>query len=137
MRAASRSFLLVPILLGACATPPPATIATGPDPMRVREIVANAASQVKRCYRPPRLNRAARRISTIVEVHFSVDGRLTQPPTVTGQQGVLPETRFEATLLAQAALDAVSRCAPLTLPPEYHAGGWDVFELTFGFAAVG
>lgn len=134
---------LPPVVLfvfGACsAVPsvPPVPQVAGPDPAAVRQVVASAAAQVKRCYRVPRIARAARRVTTVIEVHFGPDGMLDRVPEIVSQAGVVPETRFDAQLLAQAAMTAVQRCAPLSLPPEYHAGGWDAFELTFGFAAIG
>jgi hypothetical protein len=33
--------------------------------------------------------------------------------------------------MAQAAIGAVMRCAPLTLPPALYDNGWAEFDLTF------
>jgi len=117
--------------------PQPTVRPSGPDPETVRQVVMSAAQQVRRCYRPPRLTRRARGIATSISVRYAIDGRLAQPPALLRQDGVTPDLRLEAAQLAQAAIEAITRCTPLALPQESHAGGWDEFELTFGFAAVG
>ena len=103
----------------------------GPDPRFVARATASAANQVKRCYRSPRLSRDARQITTRIRVRYTPTGELAQMPVVVNQFGVTPANRHYAAMMAQAAIGAVVGCAPLRLPPELHAGGWDEFELTF------
>lgn len=123
------------LLLGGCAaaTAPQAALTpapTGPDPV-VAGIVARAASQVRPCYRSPRVPRAARQIITMLGVAYTMDGQIAAQPVVVRQIGITPETEPYADDMAQAAIVAVMRCAPLKLPSEYYSGGWDEFVLTF------
>src|SRR3546814_19240648 len=57
----------------------------------VASFVAGAAEQVKRCYRSPRVSRAARRITTRLLVRYTSDGMLAGLPVVLSQEGVTPE----------------------------------------------
>jgi hypothetical protein len=103
----------------------------GPDPRAVAEVAATAASQVRRCYRQPRIRHEGRRIVTRLLVRFAPDGSLVELPSVLEQHGVTPSSRAHAAAMAEAASLAVIRCAPVRLPPELHRGGWDVLQLTF------
>ena len=104
-------------------------------PPSVASLVAGAAEQVKRCYRSPRVSRAARRITTRLLVRYTSDGMLAGLPVVLSQEGVTPEASPFADAMAEAAILAVIRCTPLRLPPERYTGGWDEFELTFSLGA--
>ena len=97
----------------------------------VARAIANAADQVKRCYRSPTLSSDALQIVTRLRVRYTIDGVLAQPPVVVAQTGVTPSNRHHAGKMAQAAMSAIFRCSPLRLPPELYEGGWDEFELTF------
>lgn len=125
------------LVLGACATPPPMAVAPAPDRAAILRATQRAADQVKRCYRHPKVSRAARMIATTLHVRYAVDGMLIGLPEVVGQSGVTDETAVQASLMAEAARLAVIRCQPISLPPELYQRGWDDFELTFrpaGFA---
>ena len=124
--------LLLIALLAACVPPPiGAQHRGGPDPRLVARVTTSAASQVKRCYRAPRLNREARQISTRLRVRFTPDGQLADVPVLLSQGGITPSNRVHAPAMAEAAMVAVVRCAPLSLPPELYQAGWDEFDLTF------
>lgn len=100
-------------------------------------VIAMAADQVRRCYRPPpRLDRGARGIVTRLRVAYAPDGALAELPSLVEQNGVTDENRASATPLAEAAALAVVRCAPLRLPPEQYSGGWNSFVLTFSYKAI-
>ena len=105
-------------------------MAVGPDPV-VADVVARAANQVRPCYRSPRVPRAARQTSTVLGGSYTLDGQVAAQPVVVRQIGVTPETAPYADDMAEAAIVAVMRCAPLKLPTEYYSGGWDMFVLTF------
>jgi len=90
-----------------------------------------AANQVKRCYRHPKVIRAARMIATTLRVRYAGDGRLIGLPQVARQSGVTPENAAQAGRMAEAASLAVLRCQPISLPADLHGNGWDEFELTF------
>lgn len=97
----------------------------------VRPMLASAASQVKRCYRAPRTSHAGRQIITTVRVRMTSEGFPDGPPRVVSQYGVTSTNSAFAERMAQAAIVAIVRCAPLRLPAELYQGGWQEFELTF------
>jgi hypothetical protein len=115
------------LLLTACAHGREA----GPDPVAVRGAIAIAAERVQRCYRAPRVPFEAKQIVTRVRVRFNADGQPIGLPVLVSQESVTPSARPWANAVAQAAIAAVLRCAPLRLPVEVHRGGWDTFDLTF------
>lgn len=135
--------LLAAMLAVGCAQPWPAPF--GPrgsiriepvgtvrlDPRRLAEVLADAAAQVRRCYRVPRVGRTGRSVVTRLRVRFSPDGTLAAPPALLFQTGVTQATRRVAGEMAEAARLAIVHCAPLQLPPDAYRGGWDVFDLTF------
>ena len=110
---------------------PGAAEPAGPDPQLVAAVIGRAADQVRRCYRSPRVPHEARQIVTVLLVRYGADGMLTATPQIAAQRGIGPDTLPYAAAMAQAAIAAVMRCVPLSLPTEYHGGGWDEFELTF------
>ena len=115
------------LLLAACVHRP----ADGPDPAAVRSAIAEAAERVQRCYRAPRVPFEAKQIVTRLRVRFNADGQPAGLPMLVSQESVTPSARPWADAVAQAAIAAVLRCAPLRLPAEVHRGGWDDFDLTF------
>jgi len=127
--------MLTVLVLAGCATAPrPET--PGPDRRLVAKAVSMAAAQIQRCYRTPRIPREGRQITIVLKVSYSIDGMLTGLPELIAQRGVTPENQLYATRMREAATLAVIRCVPLSLPPELHQGGWDMFELTFSPRAV-
>jgi hypothetical protein len=106
------------------------------DRERVLAAIESAASQIKRCYRHPRIPSSGRRIATRLRLHFSPDGSLTGIPTVVDQSGVTEDNRAFAGRMAEAASQAVMRCLPVKLPPDLYAGGWDEMDLTFSPAML-
>ena len=99
--------------------------------LEVEQALQSAARQVHRCYRAPRVSSAGRQIVTRLRVRLTPDGALAGLPVLVGQSGVTPSNRTSAGPMAEAAIAAVMRCAPLRLPPDLHARGWSAFELTF------
>ena len=92
--------------------------------------LASAATQVRRCYRAPRVSTRGRQIITRLRVRLTPEGELIGLPRLIWQSGVTSDNATAARPMAEAAIAAVLRCAPLRLPPELHAG-WRVFDLTF------
>jgi hypothetical protein len=90
-----------------------------------------AAIQVRRCYRSPRIATSGRQIVTRVRVRFSGDGQLAQLPIVVAQEGVTAANRAYAGRMAEAAIGAVMRCAPLNLPAGIPQTRSLSFDLTF------
>jgi hypothetical protein len=127
--------------LAGCAAPQPtatpalpiaaAKVRPGIPPQVVAQLTASAARQVKRCYRSPKLGRDARQISTRLRVYYAPDGQLTTLPVLLSQQGVTEANRAAAAAMAEAAMLAVIKCSPISLPREHYQAGWDEFDLTF------
>jgi hypothetical protein len=93
----------------------------------------DASSQVKRCYRSPRVATAAKQISTRLRVIYAPDGTLASVPVVIEQSGVTAANQSYAARMAEAAGLAVMRCAPLRLPPDE---GASVVVLEYIFSPV-
>lgn len=118
--------LLCTFACAGCATSGGADIGAMAGPA-----LASAASQVKRCYRTPRVSFAGRQIVTTLRVRMTPEGFPDGLPTIVAQQGVTPDNRAFAARMGEAAIGAVVRCAPLRLPAELYQQGWDEIELTF------
>lgn len=125
--------MLIALLAAGCTTPRVAQV----DPRLMRKATADAAAQVKRCYRTPKVLGEAKRITTRLQVRYAADGTLLGLPTVIGQTGVTPSNQLFADEMAEAAIASVVRCSPLKLPPELYQIGWNSFELTFSPALRG
>jgi hypothetical protein len=119
-------FIAVSLLAG-CSTSRFAQV----DPVLVKRVTAEAAAQVKRCYRAPKVLGEGKRIATRLHVRYAPDGSLVGLPTVIAQSGVTPSNQLFADEMAEAAIVSVMRCSPLKLPPELYRIGWNSFELTF------
>jgi hypothetical protein len=115
------------LLAGCASVSQPGT----PDPALVDALAQQAADHVKRCYRSPKVGHEVRQIVTRLRVRFAPDGSLAGLPEVLAQHGVTPASRPFAPRMAAAATMAIVRCAPIRLPPEAHAGGWEELEITF------
>jgi len=128
----TRLLLLPALLLGGCVSQqaryrPPLPLS---HPV-MRAALDSAASQVRRCYRSPRVSTAARQIVTRVRVRVTPDGTLGGIPMVIFQEGVGPGNRAYAERMAQAAIQSVMSCAPLRLPEDVYRGLSVELELTF------
>lgn len=126
----SPAILSAPLLLAGCAAAP----AAAPAPSNKAELsaaISAAATQVRRCYRMPRVASAGKQIVTRLRVRYAPDGTLAGLPELLSQGGVTPSNALYASRMADAARLAVLRCAPLRLPPEFYSEGWSEFELTF------
>jgi hypothetical protein len=130
--------LLLAALVGGCTSMP------GQMPVRpvrhaqvparhsqVEEALRSAAQQVRRCYRAPRVSSGGRAIITRLRIRLTPEGTLAGLPMLLFQSGVTPSNQSHAAPMAEAAIEAVMRCAPLLLPPALYAGGWREFDLTF------
>ena len=119
--------MLLCLILPACVSRPQ------PADMRIVAGAAldSAAAQVKRCYRFPRGSHSGRQIVTVLRIKVTVEGYPDGVPTIVAQHGVTAANRAFAPRMAEAAIGAVVRCAPLRLPAELLQAGWDEIELTF------
>lgn len=132
-----RPLILVALLLGAslvtgCAgLAPPGRAALRADGPLLRATLDMAARQVRRCYRSPRVSSAGRQIVTRLRVRVAPDGTLGDIPWVISQSGVGPQNQAYAERMAQAAIQSVLQCAPLSLPADAYRGAVLEIELTF------
>ena len=108
-----------------------------PNAAAVEAAVSSAAEQIRHCYRSPPVSSRARQIVTRLHLRVTPQGELADLPQIVFQTGVTPETEAYAPTMAQAAIAAVMRCAPLRLPQEVYQGGWDEFDVTFSPRALG
>jgi hypothetical protein len=138
-RRCATTMLLLAALTCGCGTMPeqiPVRHVRHAAPTRVQQAqidaaLRSAAEQVRRCYRAPRVSSAGRLIVTRVRVRLTPDGGLAGLPILLFQRGVTAANQSHAAPMAEAAISAVMRCAPLHLDPELYAGGWREFDLTF------
>jgi hypothetical protein len=126
-------------MLAGCATAPgtsrDARIVTGtrvaaPDP-GWRALLDGAATQVRQCYRGPRVAHVGRQIVTRLRVLVTPEGMIDGRPVVIAQEGVTPLNRHYAERMAEAAIASVLRCAPLSVPPGFAGAERIEFDLTF------
>ena len=125
-----RSFRLLPLLAalaGGCTTMP----GSPANHFEVDQALQSAARQVRRCYRAPRVTSDGRLIITRLRVRLTPEGQLAGLPILLRQTGVTEDNKPYAGRMAEAAIAAVLRCAPLTLPPALYSSGWNEFDLTF------
>jgi len=101
------------------------------DPILVGYVYQQAAAQVRRCYRAPRVPYSARQIVTRLSLSLNSDGTLAGLPAIVSQNGITPDNEAYAGKMAEAASLAVVKCAPLSLPPEHYQALWSRFELVF------
>ena len=120
-----------PAALLALASGCAAQTAAIDDRLLAEPHLASAAAQVRRCYQSPRVSHSGRQIVTTLRLRITDQGYTDGLPVIVGQHGVTAANRAFADRMAQAAIGAVVRCAPLRLPPELYRNGWREFELTF------
>ena len=102
-----------------------------PGQQALNGVGEQAARQIKRCYRTPRVASSGKQISTRLRVRYRPDGGLAGVPQVVWQGGVTPGNQTYAGAMAEAAGLAVMRCVPVSLPPELYSKGWSVLDFTF------
>ena len=130
-----RALLLLLFLAAAGCVRPAMPERLSADPVAVRQAIRDAAAQVKRCSRSPRVASSGKQISTRLLVRYRKNGGLAGLPVVIAQAGVTPDNSAYAGKMAEAAGLAVIRCAPVRLPEDLYETGWSTLELTFSPAA--
>lgn len=129
--------LLLLTALGACTVDSPRPRSVSPslerdqDSLLAESVLSSAAQQVQRCYRAPRVASPGRQITTQLRIRVFPGGDVRGLPVVLNQSGVTPANRAFAQPMAEAAVEAVIRCAPLTLPERVYRYGWVDIFLTF------
>lgn len=130
-------WLLAVLLAAGCAQSEPPPVVQAPVVALPETALAEAARQVQRCYRAPRIASSSRRIVTRLRVRLDTEGQIAGIPVVVLQDGVTPDNQPFAGRMAEAAIEAVIRCAPLRLPEAYYRNGFTEFDLTFSPVARG
>lgn len=128
-RAAGAAFIALASLLAWGCTAVPRAGALGEQALD--SVGQQAARQIKRCYRAPRVASSGKQISTRLRVRYRPDGGLADVPQVVWQGGLTPANQTYAADMAKAAGLAVMRCAPVNLPAELYNKGWSVLDFTF------
>jgi outer membrane biosynthesis protein TonB len=94
-------------------------------------LIGLIASKVKPCYNPPAGGTDSGQIVTMLSIRLNKDGSVASV-TPGAQSGVNGSNSAYARQMADAAVRAVKRCAPITgLPPELYEGGWNDFDFRF------
>ena len=137
MKKRRSSLLLAAFLAPGCVPAEPAPVVQAPVVTLSDTALAEAARQVQRCYRAPRVASSSRQIVTRLRVRLAADGQISGLPVVVLQDGVTPDNEPFAGRMAEAAIAAVIRCAPLHLPESYYQDGFTEFDLTFSPVARG
>lgn len=117
----------VALLAFGCASPQHVVV----EQAAVAGAASQAADQIRRCYRSPRVATVGKQISTRVRVRFQPDGSLADIPMVVAQSGITPDNQAYAAKMAEAAGLAVIRCVPIKLPAELYSNGWSQLDFTF------
>lgn len=95
-------------------------------------LAAAIKRQVQPCYDLGSLGGTpAMQIVTVLRLRFNKDGSIAGTPQVSEQTGVTGENGSYKQQMAEISRRAVLRCAPLKLPAELYAGGWENIEMGF------
>lgn len=95
-------------------------------------LAAAIKRQIQPCYDLGGLGGTpAMQIVTVLQLRFNEDGSVAGTPQVVEQTGISSENRSYARQMVEVSRRAVLRCAPLKLPAELYAGGWE--NITMGF----
>src|SRR5688572_22282749 len=120
------------LFAAGCARGENGLVAASPaESARVDEMLDLTAAQVRRCYRAPRVSSEGRQIVTRLRVRVNGDGQLAELPSVVAQEGLTNANRPYAARMAEAAIGAVMRCAPLRMPAGLTLTRAIAFDLTF------
>lgn len=95
-------------------------------------LAAAIKRQVQPCYELGALGGTpAMQIVTVLHMRFNKDGSVAGTPQVVDQTGISDANSGYRQQMADLSRRAVLRCAPLKLPAELYAGGWEELEMGF------
>ncbi|WP_353216543.1 hypothetical protein [Sandarakinorhabdus sp.] len=100
------------------------------DPRAAATLAQSIRAQVAPCWNPPAGGRDVRRMTVIVRVSYSRDGRVIGLPVAETPTGSTTANADYARAFAETARRAVLRCQPLKLPPELYEL-WGSVEINF------
>lgn len=100
------------------------------DPRAAATLAQSIRAQVAPCWNPPAGGRDVRRMTVIVRVSYSRDGRVIGLPVAETPTGSTTANADYARTFAETARRAVLRCQPLKLPQELYEL-WGSVEINF------
>lgn len=100
------------------------------DPRAAATLAQAIRAQVAPCWNPPTGGRDVRRMTVIVFVQYSRDGRVVGMPVAGTPTGMTAANADYARAFAETARRAVLRCQPLKLPAELY-DLWGSVEINF------
>jgi hypothetical protein len=100
------------------------------DPRAAATLAQAIRAQVAPCWNPPIGGRDVRRMTVMVTVQYSRDGRVVGMPEVGRPTGMTAANADYARAFAETARRAVLRCQPLKLPAELY-DLWASVEINF------
>jgi hypothetical protein len=100
------------------------------DPRAAATLAQAIRAQVAPCWNPPTGGRDVRRMTVIVTVQYSRDGRVIGMPQAGTPTGMTAANADYARAFAETARRAVLRCQPLKLPAELY-DLWGSVEINF------
>jgi outer membrane biosynthesis protein TonB len=100
------------------------------DPRAAATLAQAIRAQVAPCWNPPTGGRDVRRMTVLVKVQYSRDGRVVGQPQAGTPSGMTAANTDFARVFAATATRAVLRCQPLKLPAELY-DLWSAVEINF------
>lgn len=100
------------------------------DPHAAARLAQAIRAQVAPCWNPPVGGRDVRRMTVVVTVNYSRDGRVIGMPQAGTPSGMTAANADYARAFAETARRAVLRCQPLKLPAELY-DLWGSVEINF------
>lgn len=100
------------------------------DGRATASLAAAIRAQIAPCWNPPIGGSDVRKMTVVLAIQLTRDGRVVGQPSVVSQTGASAGNAGYAKAFADTAVRAVLRCAPLKLPADMF-DAWKAFELNF------
>lgn len=100
------------------------------DGRATASLAAAIRAQIAPCWNPPIGGSDVRKMTVVLAIQLTRDGRVVGQPSVVSQTGASAGNAGYAKAFADTAVRAVLRCAPLKLPADMY-DAWKAFELNF------
>lgn len=100
------------------------------DGRATASLAAAIRAQIAPCWNPPIGGSDVRKMTVVLAIQLTRDGRVVGQPSLVSQTGASAGNAGYAKAFADTAVRAVLRCAPLKLPADMY-DAWKAFELNF------
>lgn len=100
------------------------------DGRATASLAAAIRAQIAPCWNPPIGGSDVRKMTVVLAIQLTRDGRVVGQPSLVSQTGASAGNAGYAKAFADTAVRAVLRCAPLKLPADMF-DAWKAFELNF------